>query len=100
MKTPGNYFDASEHIRAVQSRLPGPGPAQSPAASPVSPDASPVSPARVHSLLKKFDDDPEVREMVRALGVIVLTPGIRAHLAANDPKALAQAERALSWEAQ
>jgi hypothetical protein len=38
----------------------------------------------------------KVAQVVRALGVVVLTPHIAAYLAANDPQALAQIERALA----
>lgn len=38
----------------------------------------------------------QLKQVSDALKVLVLTPGIRAHLEATDPKALAQAEKALA----
>jgi orotidine-5'-phosphate decarboxylase len=47
------------------------------------------TPAIAHTLAATPD-------LQRALQVMILTPGIRAHLEATDPKALEQAERAIA----
>lgn len=51
---------------------------------------------RLEALIDKYRDNPEVLAIVRALGVIVMSPGIRADLIVHDPQALAQADRAIA----
>lgn len=54
---------------------------------------------RVDTLKERVDELQATHTLVvKALGVLVLTPHVRAYLAEHDPKGLEQAERALTEE--
>lgn len=50
----------------------------------------------VNALLERYKADPIACELIRALGVVALTPSIKDYLGKCDPMSLAQIERALA----